>query len=145
MKTKHLKTAEITRAWHLIDAKGEILGRLATRIASLLRGKHKVTFSQQVDLGDGVVVITSAGIKVTGKKPQQKMYKRFSGYPGGLKEESFERLLKRKPNEIIRHAVWGMLPKNRIGKAMITRLRVYSDSEHPHIAQITVQEKKNKK
>ncbi len=145
MKTKHLKTAEITRAWHLIDAKGEILGRLATRIASLLRGKHKVTFSQQVDLGDGVVVINSAGIKVTGKKPQQKMYKRFSGYPGGLKEESFERLLKRKPNEIIRHAVWGMLPKNRIGKAMITRLRVYSDSEHPHIAQITVQEKKNKK
>ena len=145
MKTKHLKIEEITRSWHLIDAKGEILGRLATRIASLLRGKHKVAFSQQADLGDGVVVINSAGIKVTGKKPQQKMYKRFSGYPGGLKEESFESLLKRKPNEIIRHAVWGMLPKNRIGKKMITRLKVYSDSEHPHVAQITVQEKKKKK
>jgi len=141
MKTKHVKKEEITRSWHLIDAKGKILGRLATQIAVLLRGKHKVNFSLQADLGDGVVVVNCEKIKVTGKKEDEKMYKNFSGYPGGLRLESLGSLRKRRPNEIIRHAVWGMLPKNKIGRKMIKRLKVYKGDKHPHISQSPKEEK----
>jgi len=136
MKTKHIKKEEITRIWYLMDAKGKILGRLATQIAILLRGKHKVEFSPQADLGDGVVVINAEKIKITGKKEEEKMYKSFSGYPGGLKLESLGSLRKRRPHEILKHAVSGMLPKNKIGRQMISRLKVYAGEKHPHMAQI---------
>ena len=136
MKTKHLKTEEITRDWHLYDAKGKILGRLATEIASLLIGKHKATFSRQTDGGDGVIVINAEKIKVTGKKEDEKEYKNFSGYPGGLKIEMLGSLRKRKPEEILKHAVSGMLPKNKLGRRMIKRLKLYKGDKHPHIAQL---------
>ena len=135
MKTTHVRQEDVKRSWYLIDAEGKILGRLATKIASLLNGKHKVTYSPHVDIGDGVIVVNSEKIRVTGKKPEQKMYKRFSGYPGGLKLEKFESLLKRRPNEILRSAVNGMLPKNKLGRKMIKRLKLYTGDKHPHIAQ----------
>jgi len=135
MKTQHINKADIKRHWYLIDAKDKILGRLATKIASLLIGKHKTTYSPHVDGGDSIVVINSEKIRVTGKKREDKIYKRFSGYPGGLKEESFESLLKRRPHEILRRAVKGMLPKNKLGRRMIKRLNVYAGDKHPHIAQ----------
>ena len=135
MKTTHVRQEDVKRSWYLIDAEGKILGRLATKIASLLNGKHKVTYSPHVDIGDGVIVVNSEKIRVTGKKPEQKMYKRFSGYPGGLKLEKFESLLKRRPNEILRSAVNGMLPKNKLGRKMIKRLKLYVGDKHSHIAQ----------
>lgn len=135
MKTKHVRKQDVKRAWYLIDAKDKVLGRLATKIAVLLRGKHKTSFSPHVDIGDEIVVINSEKVRVTGKKPQEKMYKRFSGYPGGLKLESLESLLKRRPHEVLRHAVNGMLPKNKLGRRMIKRLKVYAGTKHPHIAQ----------
>jgi len=139
------KTTEIKRTWHLIDANDRILGRLATEVASLLKGKHKVEITPHIDLGDSVVVINASKIKVTGKKMEQKIYKRFSGYPSGLKEEPLEHLLKRKPEEVIRHAVKGMLPKNKLGTTMLKRLRVYSDEKHSHISQLKSMSKKEKK
>ena len=135
MKTTHVRQEDVKRSWYLIDAEGKILGRLATKIASLLNGKHKVTYSPHVDIGDGVIVVNSEKIRVTGKKPEQKMYKRFSGYPGGLKLETYESLLKRRPNEILRSAVNGMLPKNKLGRKMIKRLKLYVGDKHSHIAQ----------
>ncbi|UCD54792.1 MAG: 50S ribosomal protein L13 [Candidatus Omnitrophota bacterium] len=135
MKTTYVRQEDVKRAWHLVDAKDKVLGRLATRIASLLKGKQKVAYAPHVDMGDGVVVINSEKIRVTGKKPQQKMYKRFSGYPGGLKLESLESLFKRRPHEILRYAVKGMLPKNKLGRLMIKRLKIYAGDKHKHIAQ----------
>ncbi|MBL7156969.1 MAG: 50S ribosomal protein L13 [Candidatus Omnitrophica bacterium] len=136
MKTTHVKKADVKHAWYLVDARDKILGRLATKIASLLKGKHKPEYSPHVDLGDGVVVINSEKIRVTGKKLQEKQYKRFSGYPGGLKLEPMEHLLKRRPHEVLRHAVSGMLPKNKLGRRMIKRLKVYAGGKHPHTAQV---------
>ena len=135
MKTKRIKKNEIKRIWYLIDAKDKLLGRLATKIATLLRGKHKVTYSPDVDMGDGVVVVNCEKIRVTGKKPQEKVYKRFSGYPSGLKLEKLESLIKRRPHEVLRHAVDGMLPKNKIGRKMIKRLKLCVGSSHPYMAQ----------
>jgi len=135
MKTTYVRQEDVKRAWHLVDAKDKVLGRLATKIASLLKGKDQVSFSPHVDMGSGVVVINSEKIRVTGKKLQQKMYKRFSGYPGGLKQESLESLLKRRPHEVLRHAVNGMLPKNKLGRRMIKRLKLYVGDKHLHIAQ----------
>jgi len=135
MKTKYVRQEDVERAWYLVDASDKVLGRLATRIASLLKGKGKVSYSHHVDVGDGVVVINSGKIKVTGKKPEQKVYKRFSGYPGGLKLETYESLFKRRPPEVLRHAVKGMLPKNKLGKRMMKRLRVYADDKHDQAAQ----------
>ena len=135
MKTTYVKKEDVKRGWYLVDAEDKILGRLATKIASLLKGKGKVTYSPHVDAGDGVIVINSEKVKVTGKKPQQKMYKRFSGYPSGLKLEKLESLLKRRPHEVLRHAVKGMLPKNKLGRQMIKRLKVYAGGKHPHAAQ----------
>jgi len=135
MKSIHVRKEDVQHEWYLIDAKGKILGRLAAKIASMLRGKHKVTYSPHVDLGDGVVVINCEKIRVTGKKPEQKIYKKFSGYPGGLREELYSSLIKRRPHEILRHAVAGMLPKNKLGRQMIKRLKLCVGGKHPHMAQ----------
>lgn len=135
MKTSYAKKEDIKRTWYLIDAKDKILGRLATKVASLLKGKHKVLYTPHVDSGDGVVVVNCEKIRVTGKKLAEKMYKRFSGYPSGLKLESLESLLKRRPQEVLRHAVHGMLPKNKLGSKMIKRLKLSVGDDHTHRAQ----------
>lgn len=134
-KTYAVKTAEIKREWRVVDADGATLGRLATRIATLLRGKHRATFSTHIDTGDPVIVLNASKIKVTGRKLQAKQYVRHSGYPGGMRTESLERLLARRPEEVIRRAVRGMLPQNRLGEQMIRKLHVYAGAEHPHAAQ----------
>ncbi len=134
-KTYAVKSAEIQREWRVVDADGQTLGRLATRIATLLRGKHRVTFSTHIDTGDPVIVLNASKIKVTGRKLQAKQYVRHSGYPGGLRTESLERLLARRPEEVIRRAVRGMVPQNRLGDQMMRKLHVYAGAEHPHAAQ----------
>jgi large subunit ribosomal protein L13 len=134
-KTYAVKTADIKREWRVVDADGATLGRLATRIATMLRGKHRATFSTHIDTGDPVIVVNASKIKVTGRKLQAKQYVRHSGYPGGMRTESLERLLARRPEEVIRRAVRGMLPQNRLGEQMIRKLHVYAGAEHPHAAQ----------
>lgn len=135
MKTYVLKGSEIERTWRLVDAEGETLGRLATRLAALLRGKHKPTFTPSADMGDPVVVVNAAKIKVTGDKLRSKTYVRHSGYPGGLRVETLERLLARRPEEVIRRAVRGMLPDTKLGDRLIRHLHVYAGPDHPHAAQ----------
>ena len=135
MKTYAVKASDIDRQWWLVDANDQTLGRLATRVATLLEGKHKPMYSPSIDTGDHVVVINAARIKVTGNKLLQKRYYRHSGYPGGLKEESLERLLARKPALVIERAVKRMLPQNRLGRAMFKKLKVYGGPDHPHQAQ----------
>ena len=135
MKTYAVKASEIERHWWVVDATDQTLGRLATRIATLLEGKHKPIYSPHLDTGDHVVVLNAASIKVTGNKLEQKRYYRHSGYPGGFREESLEALLERKPELAIERAVKGMLPRNRLGRAMIKKMKVYRGSEHPHQAQ----------
>lgn len=134
-KTYAVKSADIKREWRVVDADGATLGRLATRIATLLRGKHRATFSTHIDTGDPVIVLNASKIKVTGRKLKAKQYVRHSGYPGGLRTESLERLLARRPEEVIRRAVRGMLPQNRLGEQMMRKLHVYAGAEHPHAAQ----------
>jgi large subunit ribosomal protein L13 len=134
-KTYAVKRSEIQREWRVVDADGQTLGRLATRIATLLRGKHRVTFSTHIDTGDPVIVLNASKIKVTGRKLQAKQYVRHSGYPGGMRTESLERLLARRPEEVIRRAVRGMVPRNRLGEQMMRKLHVYAGAEHPHAAQ----------
>lgn len=134
-KTYAVKSADIKREWRVVDADGATLGRLATRIATLLRGKHRVTFSTHIDTGDPVIVVNASKIKVTGRKLQAKQYVRHSGYPGGMRTESLERLLARRPEEVIRRAVRGMVPQNRLGEQMMRKLHVYAGAEHPHAAQ----------
>ena len=135
MKTYSAKASEVQREWRVVDADGATLGRLATRIATLLRGKHRATFTPSLDMGDPVIVVNAAKIKVTGKKLKDKMYARHSGYPGGFRAENLEALLARRPEEVIRRAVRGMLPQNRLGEKMIRKLHVYAGPEHPHAAQ----------
>lgn len=135
MKTYALKASEIERQWWLVDASDQTLGRLATRIATLLEGKHKAIYSPHLDSGDHVVVVNAAKVKVTGNKLTQKMYYRHSNYPGGLKEESLQTLMARKPEIVIERAVKGMLPQNRLGRAMFKKLKVYAGADHPHQAQ----------
>ena len=135
MKTWNAEAEEVERRWYVGDAEGETLGRLATRIASVLEGKHKPTYSPHIDVGDHVVVINAGRIRVTGAKLSQKRYFRHSNYPGGLKEESLQALLARKPELVVERAVKGMLPKNRLGNAMFKKLKVYAGSNHPHDAQ----------
>ena len=134
-KTYAVKTADIKREWRVVDADGATLGRLATRIATMLRGKHRATFSTHIDTGDPVIVLNASKIKVTGRKLQAKQYVRHSGYPGGMRTESLERLLARRPEEVIRRAVRGMVPQNRLGEQMMRKLHVYAGAEHPHAAQ----------
>lgn len=135
MKTYSVKPSEIKREWHVVDASGQILGRTATEIAILLRGKHKPQFTPHMDTGDFVVVVNAEKIRVTGKKMEQKIYYRHSGYLGGLKEMNLETLLARKPEEAIMKAVKGMLPRNKLGKVMLKKLKVYAGADHPHAAQ----------
>lgn len=135
MKTYAVKASEIERSWWVVDATDQTLGRLATRIATLLEGKHKPIYSPHLDTGDHVVVLNAAKVRVTGDKLRQKSYFRHSGYPGGLREERLEHLLERKPELVIERAVKGMLPQNRLGRAMFRKLKVYSGADHPHQAQ----------
>ena len=135
MKTYVMKEDEIARTWRVVDAEGQILGRLATRVAALLRGKHKATFSPHAAMGDSVIVVNAAKVRVTGNKLQAKTYARHSGYPGGLRAEALERLLRRRPEEVVRRAVRGMLPDTKLGDALSRRLYVYAGPEHPHAAQ----------
>jgi len=135
MSTYMAKPNEIKKNWYVIDAEGKPLGRVATEIARVLRGKHKTIFTPHVDTGDFVIVINAEKVQLTGKKLQQKQYVRHSGYPGGLKTMSYERLLKEKPERAIEKAVKGMLPHNRLGRAQGRKLKVYSGPEHPHTAQ----------
>lgn len=135
MKTYTPKRSDVTRTWRVVDADGKTLGRLATSIAALLRGKHKATFSPHLDMGDPVIVVNAAKVRVTGDKLRTKTYGRHSGYPGGLRRETLESLLRRRPEEVIRRAVRRMLPDTKLGDALIRRLRVYAGGEHPHAAQ----------
>ena len=135
MKCYVQKPSEVQRKWHLIDAEGKTLGRLSTEIAKLLRGKHKVTFTPHVDGGDYVVVINADKIEVTGKKRDNKVYRHHTGYIGNLKEINFKKLQEKKPEEIIRLSVSGMLPKNKLRAPMMKRLRIFAGSEHTHQAQ----------
>ena len=135
MKTFSPKPADIDRQWYVVDAQDQILGRLATQIAHRLRGKHKPEFAPHMDNGDFIVVVNCEKIRVTGNKLQDKFYYRHSGWVGGLKEVSLEKMLAEKPEEVIRKAVRGMLPKNRLGRAMLKKLKIYAGAEHPHAAQ----------
>ena len=133
--TWHPKAAELQREWLLVDAQDAVLGRLATRIAHLLRGKHKPTWSPHTDGGDFVIVVNAAGVQLTGNKANQKVYYRHTGYPGGIKETPYRIMLARHPERIIKFAVKGMLPKSRLGRRMLKKLHVYRGATHPHAAQ----------
>ena len=135
MKTYTAKPGEIERRWYVVDAEGQTLGRLATRIADTLRGKNKPQFTPHVDTGDFVVVVNAEKIAVTGKKLDEKIYYRHSGYPGGLKQRTLREQLDRRPTEVLRIAVKGMLPKNKLAARQLTKLKVYAGPEHPHTAQ----------
>jgi large subunit ribosomal protein L13 len=135
MKTYSAKPAEITRDWYLVDADGQTLGRLATLIADTLRGKRKPTFTPHVDTGDFVVVVNAEKIVVTGSKLDQKRYYRHSGYPGGLRSRTLREQLERRPTEVLRTAVKGMLPKNKLARHQITKLKIYAGPDHPHASQ----------
>jgi len=135
MKTYSVKASDIERQWHVFDASDKVLGRLATQIAGLLMCKHKPIFSRNLDTGDFVVVINAAKVRVTGNKAKQKLYYKHSGYPGGLKSITFERMIQTHPTRVIEHAVKGMLPHNRLGASMVKKLKVYAGDTHPHLAQ----------
>ncbi len=135
MKTHSVSAGSIRRKWYVVDARGKTLGRLATGIARILRGKHKPDFSPHLDVGDHVIVINAEKVLVTGKKLDTKRYYRYSGYLGGLKSVVLREQLDKHPDRVIVHAVRGMLPKNRLGRAMLKKLKVYAGSRHPHAAQ----------
>ena len=135
MGTYYAKPDEVNREWLLIDAENLVLGRLATQVAHILKGKHKPEYTPHVDVGDFVVIINADKIRLTGNKASQKKYYRHSGYPSGLKEESFERAMERHPERVVERAVKGMLPKNTLGRAQGKKLKVYAGPEHPHAAQ----------
>jgi large subunit ribosomal protein L13 len=135
MKTLFAKKNEVVHKWYVVDAKDAVLGRIATKIATYIRGKHKAIFTPNTDTGDFIIVINAEKIKLTGNKLTDKVYYHHSGYVGGIKGETAQDLLNKKPEKIIEKAVWGMLPKNRLGRAMIKKLKVYSGPDHPHQAQ----------
>ena len=136
MATYSAKKGEVERSWYLIDADNKVLGKLASKIAAILRGKHKPVFTSHVDTGDFVVVINAKKIHLSGNKLKNKLYYRHSGYPGGLKVMSAEEMLKKRPENLIRLAVRGMLPKNKLGRKQISKLKIYSGMDHPHKAQM---------
>jgi len=138
MKTYSPKAKDIEREWWVIDAADKTLGRIVTQVAKLLMGKHKPIYAPYIDTGDYVVVINAAKVKVTGKKAEQKVYYRYSGYPGGLKSPSFKELFSQNPSRVMELAVKGMLPHNRLGRAMFKKLKVYPGNEHPHQAQTSL-------
>jgi large subunit ribosomal protein L13 len=133
--TRSFKTSDTLQKWHLVDADGKTLGRLATHVARLLRGKHKPEFTPNADLGDFVVVVNASKVKVTGKRQELKEYFHYTGYPGGATFERFQEILQKHPDRVIEHAVRGMLPHNRLGRSMFKKLKVYGGPEHPHRAQ----------
>ncbi|MEW6162260.1 MAG: 50S ribosomal protein L13 [Nitrospirota bacterium] len=135
MKTQFASKGDIKRKWYLIDAEDAILGKLATRIATHLRGKNKPIFTPNIDTGDFIIVVNADKVRLTGKKLENKIYYHHSGYPGGLKAETAKERLSKRPEKIIADAVWGMLPKGRLGRAMLKKLKVYRGPEHPHKAQ----------
>lgn len=135
MRTYMPKETDIKKNWYLVDAEEMILGRLASKIAQILSGKNKPIYTPHLDVGDFVVVINAEKVKVTGKKKEKKIYYHYSGYPGGMKETTYEELLKKKPTMIIQEAVRGMLPKNKLGRKMLKKLKIYAGKEHPHQAQ----------
>jgi large subunit ribosomal protein L13 len=132
-----MKTEEALaqRRWYVVDAQGKILGRMATEIAKVLRGKHKPVFTPNVDAGDFVIVVNARGVKLSGKKLDKKVYYRHTEYPGGIRERTAAKLLEEKPEELVRLAVKGMLPKNRLSRKLVTKLKIYPDAQHPHDAQ----------
>lgn len=134
-KTHATKIGEVERRWRVVDANGMTLGRISTRIATLLRGKHKTMFTPGLDTGDPVIVLNAGKIRVTGKKLTDKVYVRHSNYPGGFRSETLGSLLQRRPTEVIRHSVRGMLPRNRLGEQMMRKLFIYAGADHPHAAQ----------
>ena len=134
-KTYNAKPGEIERLWYVVDAEGKTLGRLATQIADTLRGKRKPQYTPHVDTGDFVVVVNAEKIHVTGKKLDEKLYYRHSGYPGGLRKRTLREELERRPTEVLRKAVRGMLPRTRLGRAQLTKLKIYAGPDHPHDAQ----------
>ncbi len=135
MKTYIAKEKDIQKIWYLADAKDKILGRFASKIATILIGKGKVIYSPHQDVGDEVIVINASKVKTTGKKLTDKIYKRYSAYPGGLNQETLETKMKKAPEYVIRHAVKGMLPKNKLGAKLLKKLKIYADENHPHKAQ----------
>ncbi len=135
MKSYMARPNEVERKWYVVDAQGQTLGRLATDIAMILRGKKKAVYTPHVDVGDFVVVVNAGKVAVSGKKPEQKLYRRHTGYPGGLREMTYEELREKKPTEIVRKAVKGMLPRTRLARQQLKKLKVYAGPEHPHAAQ----------
>lgn len=135
MRTYSVRASEIRRDWHVVDASDRILGRLATEVATLLMGKHKPAFTRNMDVGDFVVVVNAGKVRLSANKAKQKVYYRHSGYPGGLKSVTFEKLMQQHPERAIEYAVRGMLPRNKLGASMMKKLRVYVEDKHPHQAQ----------
>ncbi len=135
MKTVSTKPADVTRDWFVVDAEGKTLGRMASEIARLLRGKHKPEYTPHVDTGDYIIVVNAEKVRVTGNKAKDKMYYRHTGYPGGLRSMSFEKMVAHAPERTVEFAVKGMLPKGPLGRAMYSKLKVYAGTEHPHQAQ----------
>ena len=135
LKTLSPKPETVESKWYLVDAEDQVLGRLCSRIAFILRGKHHPEFSPHWDLGDHVVVINAEKVRLTGNKANSKSYFRYTGFPGGERHTSFKQMIQEKPERVIEHAVWGMLPKNRLGRKLIRKLKVYRGGEHPHQAQ----------
>jgi len=134
-KTRSAKASEVHRKWFVIDAEQAVVGRLASRVATILRGKHKPSFTPHVDTGDYVIIVNADKVRFTGNKEEAKLYYSYSGYPGGLKSQTASVMRRRKPEHLLRHAVKGMLPKGPLGRQMLTKLKVYAGSEHPHTAQ----------
>jgi large subunit ribosomal protein L13 len=135
MKSYMARPLEVERKWYVVDAEGQTLGRLATEVARILRGKNKPQYTPHVDTGDFVVVVNAEKVVVTGRKAEQKVYRRHSGYPGGLKTTTYEQMLERRPTEILRRAVKGMMPKTRLARQQLRKLKIYAGPEHPHAAQ----------
>lgn len=133
--TKFVQAEDAGRKWYVIDAEDQVLGRLASRVASIIRGKNKAVFTPNNDTGDFVVIVNADKVRLTGKREEQKEYTRYTGYPGGLRSLTYKQMMERNPAYVIEHAVKGMLPKNRLGKKIIKKLKVYKGAEHPHTAQ----------
>src|SRR5258706_14647314 len=135
MSTYFPKAGEIVRKWYVVDAAGQTLGRLATRVASILAGKESPRYTPFMDMGDHVIVVNAGQVKLTGLKAEAKVYRHYTGYPGGMREEDFRKRFERKPEWVVEQAIMGMLPKNKLGRAMAKKLKVYRDDKHPHVAQ----------
>ena len=136
MKSYMARPQQVERKWYVVDAEGRTLGRLASELARILRGKNKPQYTPHIDVGDFVVVVNADRINVSGRKAEQKVYRRHTGYPGGLRETSYEQMLDRKPTEVLRKAVYGMMPKTRLARQQFKKLKIYAGSEHPHEAQM---------